>query len=215
MVWKFYLEHNNCRGIPQCNAVIKEVHLQAVLYVAIFWFVRHNILSLLRHPGMTQRNRSSLTNQWSAMVRFTFLASPQPAWNHDRCGSKNCTRYSQRGFLCPFNLMPHLKHWKLFWAFQKLLHMIILLSLKWNSHSFEGITQATAHWIFFFFLIWICQNDLINIRPTEAIMLTVFCQRRNRCRFLSTVFFRADQRRKIAGYGVFFGLNTISPDLPD
>lgn len=93
---------------------------------------------------MTQRNRSLLTNHWSAMVLVTLLASPQPAWNHDRCDAKNCTRYSQREFLCPFNWTPHLKHWKSFWAFQKPLYIISLWSLKWNSHSFEGIMQETA-----------------------------------------------------------------------
>lgn len=153
------------------------------------------------------------------MVRVTFLASPQPAWNHHRCGAKNCSRYSQRDvFLVSFQLDASSQTLEIVLSHPKTVTYDYSGKSKMKQSWFwrhKANNRTTESYFFVFVLIWICQNDLIKISASEAIMWTGFCQHRKRCRFSSTAFSGADQRRKIARYGVFFSLNIISPDLPD
>lgn len=126
--------------LRQCSpATLEDIKSVFTRMLPFLWFVRRSSLSHLRHVGDADGTQSSPpTDRWSAMVSVTFLASPQPAWTHDRCAAKKCARCSQREFLCPLNLTPHLQPWKSFWAFQKLLHMIILLGPKWNSFDMKA-----------------------------------------------------------------------------
>lgn len=93
------LQHNNSGSIPQCNAVVTEKETREVYYtfeissdgggckedcrgqkdvaVSLICSLQDRVPSA--SPRDEQLQPSPLTNRCSAMVPFTFLASPQPA----------------------------------------------------------------------------------------------------------------------------------------